>query len=84
MALSLQDRYAPENRCFGCGPANELDWRIKSRPEGDEVVADFQPEPQHQALTASQRRHHRHAADARQLDPRTRLTSRGRTHRRAP
>ena len=20
---SLQDRYAPRNRCFGCGPANE-------------------------------------------------------------
>jgi uncharacterized protein (TIGR00369 family) len=50
MALSLQDRYAPENRCFGCGPANELGLRIKSRPEGDEVVADFQPEPQHQAF----------------------------------
>ena len=21
--LSLQDRYAPRNFCFGCGPANE-------------------------------------------------------------
>lgn len=47
---SLQDRYAPENRCFGCGPANERGLRIKSRVEGDELVADFTPEPHHIAF----------------------------------
>lgn len=47
---SLQDRYAPETRCFGCGPANERGLRIKSRVEGDEVVADWTPEAHHQAF----------------------------------
>lgn len=47
---NLQDRYAPQNRCFGCGPANEKGLRIKSRVEGDEVIADFVPEEHHQAF----------------------------------
>jgi acyl-coenzyme A thioesterase PaaI-like protein len=50
MSESLQDRYAPQNRCFGCGPANEKGLRIKSRVEGDEVVCDFVPEEHHQAF----------------------------------
>ena len=50
MSESLQDRYAPGNICFGCGPKNEKGLRIKSRPEGDEVVADWTPEPHHQAF----------------------------------
>jgi acyl-coenzyme A thioesterase PaaI-like protein len=50
MTESLQDRYAPNNRCFGCGPANDRGLRIKSRVEGDVVVADWQPEPHHQAF----------------------------------
>lgn len=50
MSESLQDRYAPHNRCFGCGPANDKGLRIKSRVEGDEVVADFVPEEHHQAF----------------------------------
>jgi acyl-coenzyme A thioesterase PaaI-like protein len=49
---SLQDRYAPQNRCFGCGPANEKGLRIKSfvSDAGDELVADWRPEPHHQAF----------------------------------
>jgi acyl-coenzyme A thioesterase PaaI-like protein len=47
---SLQDRYAPNNQCFGCGPANPKGLRIKSRIEGDQVVCDFVPEPHHQAF----------------------------------
>jgi len=47
---SLQDRYAPTDRCFGCGSANEKGLRIKSRPEGDELVADWAPEPHHEAF----------------------------------
>ncbi|TAH34293.1 MAG: PaaI family thioesterase [Planctomycetota bacterium] len=50
MEPALQDRYAPQNRCFGCGPANEMGLRIKSRVSGDEVVADWTPEPHHQAF----------------------------------
>lgn len=50
MATALQDQYAPHNACFGCGPANEKGLRIKSIVEGDEVVADFTPEPHHQAF----------------------------------
>lgn len=47
---SVQERYAPQNRCFGCGPANDKGLRIKSRIEGDELVAEFQPEPHHLAF----------------------------------
>jgi acyl-coenzyme A thioesterase PaaI-like protein len=47
---SLQDRFAPSSRCFGCGPANELGLRIKSRVEGEGVVASFTPEPHHEAF----------------------------------
>lgn len=52
---SLQDRYAPQNQCFGCGPKNPQGLRIKSRvetaPDGaEEVVADFTPQPHHLAF----------------------------------
>ena len=47
---SLQDRYAPHNRCFGCGPANDKGLRIKSFPEGDGCVAEFRPEAHHEAF----------------------------------
>ena len=47
---SLQDRYAPGTRCFGCGPSNERGLRIKSRVEGDEVVLDWRAEPHHEAF----------------------------------
>jgi acyl-coenzyme A thioesterase PaaI-like protein len=50
---SLQDRYAPVNHCFGCGPANEKGLRIKSRPSGgngSELVAAWTPEPHHEAF----------------------------------
>ena len=48
--LSLQDRYAPANRCFGCGPANDKGLRIKSFVEGDEVVATWTPQAHHIAF----------------------------------
>lgn len=50
MTSSLQDRFAPNNRCFGCGPKNEKGLRIKSRVEGDKVVADWTPEKHHEAF----------------------------------
>jgi acyl-coenzyme A thioesterase PaaI-like protein len=47
---SLQDTYAPHTRCFGCGPSNDKGLRIKSFPQGDECVAEFKPEPYHEAF----------------------------------
>lgn len=51
---SLQERYAPEGRCFGCGPANEKGLRIRSFPAGDdpetEVVCTWTPEDHHEAF----------------------------------
>lgn len=46
---SLQARYAPTARCFGCGPTNEKGLRIESYEEGDEVVCTFTPRPEHEA-----------------------------------
>jgi acyl-coenzyme A thioesterase PaaI-like protein len=47
---SIQETYAPQNRCFGCGPANEKGLRIRSFREGDEFVCDWTPEPHHAAF----------------------------------
>jgi acyl-coenzyme A thioesterase PaaI-like protein len=47
---SLQEIYAPGNRCFGCGQANEKGLRIRSFPEGEELVAEWRPQPYHQAF----------------------------------
>ena len=48
--ISLQERYAPHNACFGCGPANEKGLHIRSFVSGDEVVADWQPQVHHEAF----------------------------------
>jgi acyl-coenzyme A thioesterase PaaI-like protein len=50
MSESLQDRFAPQSVCFGCGPANPQGLRIKSRVEGDRVVCDWTPQPFHHAF----------------------------------
>ena len=51
---SLQDRYAPHNACFGCGPSNSKGLRIRSFPVGDgadsEVVAEWNAEHHHEAF----------------------------------
>lgn len=48
---SLQVRYAPQGRCFGCGPANIDGLRIRSYEAGDgTVVATWQPRPEHEAF----------------------------------
>jgi acyl-coenzyme A thioesterase PaaI-like protein len=49
---SLQETYAPENRCFGCGPANDRGLRLRSfvGDDGTELVCDFVPEPHHLAF----------------------------------
>ncbi len=47
---SIQERYAPNNACFGCGPANPKGLRIKSFEQGDRLVADWTPEKHHEAF----------------------------------
>jgi acyl-coenzyme A thioesterase PaaI-like protein len=47
---SLQEKFAPRNACFGCGPANERGLRIRSFAKGSEVIASWQPEPHHEAF----------------------------------
>jgi acyl-coenzyme A thioesterase PaaI-like protein len=52
---SLQERYAPDSICFGCGPANVGGLHIRSfaidagDPSGD-VVADWMPMPGYEAF----------------------------------
>jgi acyl-coenzyme A thioesterase PaaI-like protein len=50
VSQSLQDRYSPSGRCFGCGPLNEKGLRIKSFPRGDEVVCEWRAEKHHEAF----------------------------------
>jgi acyl-coenzyme A thioesterase PaaI-like protein len=47
---SLQEKYAPQSICFGCGPANPRGLRIRSFVRGDEVVALWRPEKHHEAF----------------------------------
>ena len=47
---SLQETYAPNNQCFGCGPATEQGLRIRSFEEGDALVCDWTPQPHHVAF----------------------------------
>ena len=51
---SLQERFAPEGRCFGCGPANRDGLHIGSRPDDADpsvLEAEFTPEPRHEAFS---------------------------------
>lgn len=47
---SLQETYAPEGICFGCGVSNPDGLQIRSFLEGDEVVCEWQAQPEHQAF----------------------------------
>lgn len=48
---SIQETYAPNLACFGCGPANEKGLHIRSFPNGEDVVAEWQPQPVYEAFT---------------------------------
>lgn len=54
MTTSLQETYAPQGRCFGCGPTNDKGLRIRSFALDDtadaHVVCDFVPEKHHEAF----------------------------------
>lgn len=48
---SLQERFAPAGRCFGCGPDNGGGLRIQSFLAGDgTVVAEWRARPEHEAF----------------------------------
>lgn len=47
---SLQEKYAPHNACFGCGPSNTRGLRIRSFVHDNQVVAEWTPEPHHEAF----------------------------------
>ena len=47
---ALQDRYAPNGICFGCGPRNEQGLRVKSVANGEEVVAIWHASKHHEAF----------------------------------
>jgi acyl-coenzyme A thioesterase PaaI-like protein len=50
---SLQERYAPQGRCFGCGPANPDGLHVRSFPSADDpatVIAEWTPEPRYEAF----------------------------------
>ncbi len=47
---SLQKKYAGGSICWGCGPANPEGLHLESHAEGDEVVADWTPGPNHAAF----------------------------------
>jgi hypothetical protein len=47
---SIQETYAPNNACFGCGPANPKGLHIRSFANGDEVVAEWQPSKEYEAF----------------------------------
>jgi acyl-coenzyme A thioesterase PaaI-like protein len=48
--LSVQQRYAPRSRCFGCGPANDRGLRIESRRTDEGLVARWRPADYHEAF----------------------------------
>jgi acyl-coenzyme A thioesterase PaaI-like protein len=50
---SIQERYAPRNTCYGCGPANESGLHVRSFPgarDDGELVCEWTPRPRHQAF----------------------------------
>lgn len=47
---SLQERYAPKNACFGCGPANEKGLRIRSFFRDGKYVVRWMPQKHHEAF----------------------------------
>lgn len=49
-AISIQDRYIPDGRCFGCGPARTDGLGLKSFPaEHGGAVATWSPSPAYEA-----------------------------------
>ncbi|MGE4232864.1 MAG: PaaI family thioesterase [Bacteriovoracia bacterium] len=47
---SLQETYAPNSICFGCGPANQKGLQIRSLVNGDCVELIWTPQKHHEAF----------------------------------
>ncbi|MEP6956835.1 MAG: PaaI family thioesterase [Chthoniobacterales bacterium] len=47
---SLQEQYAPNNACFGCGPANADGVHVRSFARGEEVIAEWIPQKKYEAF----------------------------------
>lgn len=45
---ALQDLFLPDNRCFGCGPANPDGLHLKTYEDGEDYVAEWTPEERYQ------------------------------------
>ena len=57
MTQSLQERYAPHNSCFGCGPSNTKGLKLRSfvdttanAPEAFGLAAEWTPQKHHEAF----------------------------------
>lgn len=53
MPLSLQEKFAPQSICFGCGPQNKRGLRVRSFPHSEEpglIVAQWKPDTHHEAF----------------------------------
>lgn len=48
--LSLQERFAPNGICFGCGVRNEKGLRIRSFEDDAQLICRWQAEEHHQAF----------------------------------
>ena len=48
--ISVQDKYAPNSICFGCGPANEKGLQIKSFRTENGLKMEFETKIEHQAF----------------------------------
>ncbi len=46
----VQERYAPRNHCFGCGPANPKGLRVRSFEDGEGLSAQWTPQPHQEAF----------------------------------
>ena len=49
-SISVQDKYAPNSICFGCGPANKKGLQIKSFKTEKGLEMEFETKIEHQAF----------------------------------
>src|SRR5436189_5481694 len=50
---SLQEKYAPNSTCWGCGPANPEGLHIRSFAKNGEVVAEWKPQKKYEAFAGA-------------------------------
>ena len=48
--VSMQEKYAANSICFGCGPANKKGLKIKSYRSGEGLEMEFETSEEHQAF----------------------------------